>query len=73
MAKAREPQPFTIRNDRGQYLATYRARTAEQAIAQHVRDQAAFQAHFRRNEIRIGSLTAAALWSSRTKREERVT
>ena len=52
-------QVYTVRNEAGQFLATYRALTAEQAIAQLVRDQNTYASTFRRSGApKLGNLTA---------------
>lgn len=58
---AKEAQIFTVRDASGDFLGTYRAMTAQQAINRLVSDQAATAATFRKSQpaIPLGNLTAS--------------
>lgn len=54
-------QMFTVRNASGQFLGTYRALTARQAISHLVRDQTATASVFRKSQpaVAFRELTAS--------------
>ena len=54
-------QIFTVRNESGQLLATYRAFTEQQAIERFLADQNTHASTFRRSAggLRFGRLTAS--------------
>jgi hypothetical protein len=50
---------FTVRNASGQFLGTYRAKNARQAIQKLVDEQATYNATFHSQSIELGELSAA--------------
>jgi hypothetical protein len=50
LRKSKESQVWTVRNKVGQYIGSYRAYTAEQAISRFVQAQASTAATFRKSQ-----------------------